>query len=808
MSKTHKLTVILMSILCSSYQLMAQSGIKGQIKTGEEVVPFANILLLNPADSSLQKGTISDPEGFFSLVSQPATYLLKVTSVGYQDFFQTVTLTNAPLDLGVLEMAENTEVLGEVVVTAQKPIFEQKIDRTVVNVQSSVTASAGTALDILEKSPGVTVNRTNNSIAMAGKQGVRIMINGKITRMPLDAAVQMLNGMNAESVESVELITTPPAKYEAEGNAGMINIVLKQSTDQGTNGSYSVFAGYGDREKLGGNMNFNHRNKKLNLFGNYSYRYDNTRQINENRRTIIDNSNIASTTETISRRDPYTITHNAQLGFDYKLTDASILGASVNYFNSHWDMDAKNEVLISEASEPVSHTLLLNQEVNDNAYLIANINFAHDINDKQNISLEMDYINYDSENPTDYQQTFTDLSGSNNEMIESEIESRKVTPLTTWVPRIDYTFQLNENSTFEAGLKGAFNQLENDVDVTYINNNVREVDENLTRKVFLTEDILAAYASVNFKLTPSIDVKGGLRYEQTITDIDSESGEKLVRRNFGRMFPSLFLNKKINDNNSYTLSYSRRITRPQFRDIAPFVIFLDPYTFWTGNEALKPAITDSYKAEYRFKTYLITAQYDQQSDAIAGFQPRIAEDGETQLTTVENLDNIDNYSLSLAIPVQVTKWWEMQYNVTSGYSISKSSHLDVPITNRNFFWFVNGSSSFKLPKGFTIEASGFYFSTQYFGIVKFKGVAVINFGLQKKLKDDNGSFKLSINDAFKGRNFRGTAVVPEENINIFSRFAMETQIFNLTYSRNFGNNKLKKLRNKTTSNGDERRRIE
>lgn len=807
MSRIIKLSLLAFSLLTFSFSY-AQTSIKGVVRDANAGVSFTNVLFLNPMDSSLVKGAVSNAEGNFKLSANQGNYLLKISSIGYQDYFASLTVNQNSQDLGVITLVEDAEQLEEVVVTAEKPIFEQKIDRTVINVQSSITASAGSALDILEKSPGVTVDRSNYSLALAGKSGVRVMINGKISRMPLSAAVQMLEGMNADNVESVELITTPPAKYEAEGDAGLINIVLKQTTDAGTNGSFSLFTGYGGGEKVGGSLNFNHRKKGWNIFGNYSYRLDHTEQLNGNDKIVITDEGDETRTNTVSYRDPITYSHNAQLGFDYQLSEKTLVGAGVTFFDRDWNMDAINKVDYLINNNPSYALDMVNHEVNKSTYLVYNANVEHTFDDRHTLSAEVDYITFDSSNPTDYQQSFEDIDGSNGANSLPDIYSSKETPLSTLVPRLDYTFQINENTTLEAGVKGAFNTLDNSVQVIYVENGVSSVDPDLTREVDMTEDILAAYSSISFKATEKLGINLGLRYEHTTTDLDSRTEQDVVYRDYGQWFPSLFINKTINDDHSWVLSYSRRVTRPTFNEIAPFVIFMDPTTFWTGNEALLPSITNNFKAEYRWKSTLVTVQYSRDEDAIVGFQPRLADNGRTQLVSAENMNYRDNYSASLTVPITVTDWWEMQYTLTGIYSVSETEQLDTPIRVSAFNARFNGSNTFKLPKDFNVEVSAFMGTPSYFGISKFQSYCIVNFGLEKNLKDDQGSFKFSVTDAFKGRDFKGETLVPEENINLRRRFKFENQVFNLTYTRSFGNNQLKKRRNKAAASQEEQRRIQ
>lgn len=305
--------------LFACLSLFSQVQISGVIhSTDGRTLPFVNVLLLSAADSALLKGEISEDDGSFVFTDIPANdYRLLLSMVGYAELYSEVlTLsTNQHLSLEPFTLLENVAQLDAVTVTARKPLYEQKIDRLVINVENSITSAGATALDVLERSPGVVVNRQNNSIALTGKNGVMVMINGKMNRMPLEAVVQMLAGMPSGNIEKIELITTPPANFDAEGNAGFINIVLKQSNDAGLNGSYSFSGGIGRGSTASAGINFNYRKNKLNLYGDYSFGRETQEQPFLLDSEILLNGNTLQT-DTRSDRDPVQRNHNARLGLD------------------------------------------------------------------------------------------------------------------------------------------------------------------------------------------------------------------------------------------------------------------------------------------------------------------------------------------------------------------------------------------------------------------------------------------------------------------------------------------------------------
>ncbi|MEO6356962.1 MAG: TonB-dependent receptor [Ferruginibacter sp.] len=252
--------LLILVLACPAICCFGQVNIKGKIKDQQQNLPSATVLLL-ASDSAVVKTVVTDKEGEFIFMNiSPGHYLVSTSVAGYaKKNLADILVVEKDIMLADIILERTAAKLNEVIVKAKKPLFEQQVDRLVVNVQSSITSSGNSILEVLQKSPGVVVNRQNNTIAMSGKDGVKIMINGKVMQLPIDVVVQMLDGMSAANVEKVELITLPPAKYDAEGNAGIINIIMKGAVDFGTNGSFGLTAGYRWAEGLGGNFNLSHR---------------------------------------------------------------------------------------------------------------------------------------------------------------------------------------------------------------------------------------------------------------------------------------------------------------------------------------------------------------------------------------------------------------------------------------------------------------------------------------------------------------------------------------------------------------------
>ena len=801
---------LLISFTCCLFfalDCFSQYSVTGTLQEPDgSKLSYASVLLLNSSDSTLAKGQISDASGEFLITtSQGGNYLLSVSSIGYSKYYTSIfDLTNSHPDqeFGRIEVEKEAQQLGEVVVEAERPLFEQKIDRTIINVENNITAAGGSALDVLQRSPGVTVDRMNNSIALSGKQGVRVMINGKISRMPMAAVVQMLNGMNAENIEKIELITTPPAKYEAEGDAGMINIVVKKKADAGTNGTLSLFTGYGRRGKYGGNINLNHRKNKVNIYGDYGLRNNYTRQIWDANRTVqIEGDPVHTTSANL--RDALTRIHDGRVGLDWDVSDKTTIGGLVTYFNRHWDMDAVTDITQQIGTAALTTVDMHTVELNDWDLLVGNINFSHNISENKSLSVDIDHISYDSSNPTNYFQDFFDSGRTLTR--QGQLRSAKQTPIKTWVGKIDYSGAINESINMEMGVKGSFSHLQNQITVENLENSNWLQDDALTSDANMQENIRAAYVSTTIKATSSLNLQFGLRYEHTRTDLDTQTEQNVVDRSFGNWFPSVFFNKTINKDMSYVLSYSRRVSRPSFFQLAPFVIFSDPNSFFSGNVSLLPSLTDAVKAEYRYKSTLISLQYSHDQNAISVFQPQINEENQ-QVSTAQNMDFRKNYGLTISFPVQVTKWWEMQFNVLANRFTLQASYLSTPVQFSVNALGINGSQKITLPNKWNLEISGFYQTKQLFGVSEFLAYGSLNFGIEKKLK--NGSIRLSANDVLATNTWIWNTDIPQENLKTRELLDFETQVVRLAYTWNFGNNKLKAKRNRQTGSSEEQQRFQ
>ena len=796
-----------LGISCLTTSAIAQTTLTGSVHDGAgKPLPFASIALLNSRDSSLVKGTLSQETGFYAFDNvRPGQYRLSASAMGYASVrSEAVVIANTSVKLPDLTLREAAKTLGEVTVAAQKPLFEQQMDRMVINVQSSITNSGGTALDVLERSPGVSVNRQSNSIAMNGKEGVMVMLNGKLTRLPMTAVVQMLSGMNANNIEKIELITTPPASFDAEGNAGLINIVTKKNTNLGTNGSYSLNFGYGKYERTGASININHRSEKLNIYADYSGLMNHFRMTSYNNRTIY-LPDVQSESNYVGDRDLRNWSHNGRVGLDYTVSPKTTVSGLLSAFSTKQNQLAYNDTDVSERGVPTTKINVRDQEINEWQNYAGNVNLRHKFSPKQEISADVDYLHYYNNDPHQYVFDYTYLQ--ENRQQQDLFNNSKQTPIRIWVAKTDYTLNTGKNFKLEAGIKGTFSNLNNKVIAERFTDDAWVVDPQYSQNVFMTERITAAYVNMNKPLTAKTKLQAGLRYEHTITDLNTADHQNLLYRNYGNWFPSVALSHDLTKESGLQFSYSRRITRPTFNDLAPFFTLLDPNLSLTGNIKLLPTFSNTFQSTYRFrKSYILTLGFTDTRNAIS-WNSKVLTDQNRQYITPDNIDHVRNYSLLFSFPYQVAPWWQSQLSMQA-IRQEVSAFLNGTQYNRaTQFGRFNASQTFRLPDQFTAELSGYYQTSSLLGINVIKGIGSVNIGLQKKLNHDKGTLRLSGEDIFWTQRLRTSLSNPDQGYDISFGISAYTRLVRLTYTRPFGSQTVKAANRRATGSDDERSRV-
>ncbi|GGB90242.1 outer membrane beta-barrel protein [Dyadobacter sediminis] len=768
--------------------------------------PFVNILLLHAKDSVLVKGLAADENGKF-LFDQVANgkYLTLVSMVGYQKKYSEVfSVASNSVNLPAFTLKTDTQSLNEVTVVSKKPFIEQEIDRTVVNVENSIVSAGATALEVLERAPGVTVDQQNEQLKLRGKEGVIVQIDGKQTFLSQQELITLLRNTPSDNIEKIELITNPSAKYDAAGNSGIINIKMKRNKNYGTNGNLNLGAAYARYGRANASATINHRAGKISTFisgGAFLNKGFNNNDIYrkipyENKVTIFDQR-----TDRINESQYY----NVRAGMDYFASDKTTIGVLVSGFHNDWSnpYGVTNTRILNE-------DLVLQRTFRTNVYngskmnnISSNINFKHQFNDKgKELTFDVDYVNYDGRQKSNLDTRYAKPDGQPDgapEIVRNNMPSN----INIGVAKLDYAQPLGKGK-LETGLKSSLVASDNNM-VFEIKTDDWNLDPKRSNQFKYSENVNAAYVNYGGSISKKIKYQLGLRGEHTHSVGNSVTLNQKRDRNYINLFPSIFLSNQLDTNNVINISYSRRIDRPNYQSLNPFEFYLDPYTFQRGNPNLKPQYTNSFQLVHVYKSFLnTTLAYSRIKDMIADELPQqIASENKTFVTS-DNLDNQDNVSLTISFPVPITKWWKLQTNFTGVYNHYNSIYLDEKLEIRQASWNMYASSQFTIPKGWSAELSGWYNSKAFYGLYAAKSMGMINAGLQKNILNKKGTIRLNVNDIFWTNRFRGKAVY--KDIDFLVRSEWPSRQFRLTFTYNFGNQNVKGARERNTGSDDLQKR--
>lgn len=778
-------------IVCLSTLAQAQHRLSGRIiDERNQPVAYANILILQPADSSLLKGAITAEDGRFTIPDVEAgDYLLRVSMVGFREYYQTLNLSQNN-ELPAITLTEEAITLAAAEVVAKKPFLEQQAGMMVVNVANSIIGANGNVIDILRKVPGLII--VNNQIRLAGQSGMTILIDGRPTQY-LDMQ-SLLRDMPAANIEKIEVISQPGARFDAQGSGAVINIVLKRNLKLGLNGTATAGGGYGRYWKYRGSGTVNYRTGKVNLSNSVAFSH---RSGFENLRLnrIIGEEVYSQVNEQPNL--PYSL--NIKSGVDYFINDKHKAGVNLNLLGSINQSTDRNLTTISSPNPNNAADLLTTNKI-DRRWGYANVDAYYEFQiDTSGQRLSLDgSVNRYGRHVDNLLQTQV-LSGD-----FTYPDRRQEQPGNTNIQayRLDYTKPFGKTARIETGLKYSYAEVDNDLMATFQTTNGWQTDPSLTNHFIFTEKIAAAYLNGNFTLG-KLEINSGLRYEDSQSAGYSVTLDSTQERRISRLFPSINLATPLAGKLGLALAYSNRINRPSYNSLNPFAYFLDPYTYRRGNPFLRPEISDSYKFSLTFdKQPFFNLEYIRTNDVI---QLVIEQDDASGVAfgIDKNLSTYDRLGGSLFFPLD----WIKNVSGYGGFMLYYNRYRSLVLQEAyddgawNFTTFLQ--VTYSLPADWKLEFNGWYSGPGVEGITRTRGLYGTSLGLQKKLWNDRGSLQISWED-FAYQYWR--AQVNHSNLAADFTSEWEVGILNVSLSYNFGNQFLKKAERRRSVAQDEQSR--
>jgi hypothetical protein len=753
-------------------------------------VEFASVALQDAAGKGL-KGTLTDSLGRFSFPAlQHGKYRVKISTMGFITHHTEiieVTVLHKIVVLGKLKLIEDAQTLNTVSISVQKKVIEQSIDKMTINVENSILSDGNTALELLQRAPGIKVD-DEGKISLKGRAGVNVMINGKLTYLsPAELSV-LLKGTNSSSVSKIEIMANPSAKYDAAGNAGIINIVMKKNQMRGFNGSVSVNGGAGRKARYGSGFNLNYKNAGFNVYGSYNYAYRGETEYLDFSRRFYNNGVVSGHYDRISNQHTETNeplnTNNFRVGMDMDLDQKNTIGFLINGNVGKYLHDSKTgNILQSQAGNIQSDMATSNYDQQSWSNLTYNLNYLRKFKkEARTLSADFDFASNSFTSSLNL-DTYTAPNASSPAQTNNR---RGYVPAKTdiYVAKVDYTDQLGKAIKIDGGLKSAFITSDNNLVYQNLNDGAWVYDPASSNYFKYEEQIHAAYLNLNREFQ-SFTVQLGFRGEYTHTLGNQVTTGSVLKRNYFQLFPNLALNKTAGENNQFQLAYSRRVQRPDYGDLNPFRVFRDPLLYYEGNPYLMPELTQNMVLSHIFKgKYTTTLNYSRTTDVITWVSGQI-----DQLNTTyerpQNLKSLVNYGISFTGQTNYFSWWTATNFANIYNNIYRGGEDSEEFKNSQLSFTINTQNAFKLGSGYSAELNAYYNSKSVYGISTEKAYHSVSAAFQKNLLKDKASLKLLVNDIFQSSQFKQTTRY--QNIDMYSHVNVDGRRVMLSFSYRFGN---------------------
>jgi len=726
-------------------------------------IESASVSLLKAKDSSVLKTIVSDRSGHFQFTGiADGKYIVSITAVGHLVSYSNAEISPSQsfVDLKTISLKNKSSELKEIAVVGRKSFIEQKADRMIVNVDAS-PANAGTSvMDVLEKTPGVTVDKDDN-ISLKGKQGVTIMIDNKPTYLNASQLGTYLRSLPSSAIEQLEVMTNPSSKYDAAGNSGIINIKTKKNKTKGFNGSLTLTHTQGVYAKPGGSLNLNYRNGKFNIFFNGGYtHWEGFQDLDITRKYLnVSDQKINSIFTQHTEMKFVNPELNAKFGVDYYVNNKTTVGFVVSGFRNNETNNSTSTIYLSDPSYNVD-SIVYSPSVNKTKWRngSVNLNFRHQFDSTgREWTADLDYINYRSNSD----QQFNNITYNPDwtERDQNTLIGNLPSNIDIYSFKTDYSHPLKKDLKLEAGLKTSYVSTDNNANYYNQINGELFVDTTKTNHFLYRENINAAYLNLT-KQYKKWNIQAGLRLENTNysghqlgNSYTVNNNDSSFSKSYVNLFPTVYISYQLNEKNQLSVNYGRRIDRPAYQDLNPFLFFLDEYTYQAGNPYLQPQYTNNIELSHTYKNFLTTTL--NYSNTKNFFSETFEQDGHATIVRNGNIGTRQNAGASVSAQVPVKRWWtailyaNVNYNKFEGMLYGEN--LDVSATT----FLVNINNQFRFGKGWSGEISGFYRTKGVEGQIIIEPLGQASAAVSKQLFKDKATLKLGMRDIFYTQQVKG-----------------------------------------------------
>lgn len=767
-------------------------GFSGEI-TGKLVdnasgkpMEYGNISVYSMKDSSIAGGSISDAKGYFIVDKlKPGPYKIKIDFIGYSRFVTTAKVNpqTPSVNIGTIKLKPASTQLNEVVVSSEKPLVEFSLDKKVINVDKNIVTAGGSATDILRNTPSVSVDMDGN-VSLRGSTNLTILVDGRPSMLSGSDKAAILEQIPANTIETIELITNPSAKYDPEGMAGIINIKTKKEKRDGTNGLVTL--NYGTWEKYGASLNLNRRTGKFNFYANYDYKNNDRNGKRIQDRIFYMNDTVVSIYDINSTNESYNRSHTFKGGLDYNINPMNSLSLSGTYrmgghpggdFNTNKIYDYTNSLVTDYKRDEVS------DEKNNSIDISLGYKKKFEMKDRE-LTADLYYSSRNEDEENSYiQNNFLPVYNTPEQKSNNIGKNSNITFQT------DYLTPLNEKSKFGAGLKYMMRSTDDD----YKFNNYDTitdyflVDTNLSNRFKYTDQVIAAYSTFSMEWK-KFSFQAGLRAEQTYQFGEQKTMNQDFTNEYFSLFPSAHTSYSLPKDNKLQISYSRRINRPSIHSMNPFIDASDPLTLHTGNPYLKPEFINSYEVGHikDWKKFSLTSSlFYKQTDNVVSRYRIIDTTGVITVMPI-NVAKATSYGFDFVVSTSPYKFLRLSGDFSWFKTTLDGSNLDTDLTSSIFSYNGKLNASIYLPKNFSMQLNCMFEGPSVMAQAIRKEFYTFDAGIRKDFKNKKISLSLRVSDIFNTMRFRIVTDDPSLKANMEFKRESRVAYFTLTYRINEG----------------------